>query len=233
MATTFHSFPLLPTELRIEIWSRARKNRSPAMIPLVLSDPGRWLGQPHIYTSPLRTPPLLHACHESRNLFLDHYSLCFEKNIRYRHLMSESLDIWAEEPPVHVCKDLRERSNHGIPVRCCFLDFPGSEIVVSDYGPWYDIGVPGSKGHDGSEQRNFWDAGQDLVFLTSMPGVPASLKDHGIGLTDQRQEADDWWERCDLNFKGVKNLAMNHNIFCQRRDKGSVWWEGLESEFLW
>jgi hypothetical protein len=66
--TTFHSFPLLPPEIRQQIWSYALS------ISFVLI---KWNPTLRRFTSTNRPPPLLSTNHESRSFGLKHYTLSF------------------------------------------------------------------------------------------------------------------------------------------------------------
>jgi hypothetical protein len=68
--TTFHSFPLLPLELRIQIWEDALHSTIPNRV-LTVRKVGRTT-QP-VYLSPNPPPALMHACHESRKYASYHY----------------------------------------------------------------------------------------------------------------------------------------------------------------
>lgn len=61
--TTFHLFPLLPLELRIQIWEVAPHSTVPNRV-LTVRKVGR-VTKP-VYLCPNPPPALMHACHESR-----------------------------------------------------------------------------------------------------------------------------------------------------------------------
>lgn len=63
---TFFAFQLLPTELRIAIWEFCAP---PRRVLQKDNRSGRW----HVLPSDTATPPLLHACHESRGVWIKRY----------------------------------------------------------------------------------------------------------------------------------------------------------------
>lgn len=63
---TFHSFMLLPTELRIAIWEFYTP---PLRVLQKDDDSGRW----QVLPSATTVPPLLHACRESRSIWMRRY----------------------------------------------------------------------------------------------------------------------------------------------------------------
>ncbi|KAG0645382.1 hypothetical protein D0Z07_8863 [Hyphodiscus hymeniophilus] len=88
--TSFPCFPSLPTELRLKIWSSLYTLTPPALIPFYLCKSDldylrlkrkACHDYPHIFASRMkRVPPILHACRESREIGLQHYSLGFDIN---------------------------------------------------------------------------------------------------------------------------------------------------------
>ncbi|PMD39214.1 hypothetical protein L207DRAFT_513697 [Hyaloscypha variabilis F] len=85
--SVFHPFPLLPTELRLKIWSFYHQSTPPKKLRFSYRNsdtrqPARVLEgcfSSHGHSSPRNDiPTILHICHESRNFGLDYYSVGFE-----------------------------------------------------------------------------------------------------------------------------------------------------------
>jgi hypothetical protein len=70
--TTFHPFPLLPLELRIQIWTDAFHS---IVLNRVLTIRKRRTHD--AYSSPTPPPALINTCRESRKYTGDHYQKCF------------------------------------------------------------------------------------------------------------------------------------------------------------
>jgi len=87
--TKFSSFRKLPTELRLKIWGYAIpatrivkvvKNENPSKITIFQDPDGMHSGRcSRSYVILSVTPAVLHICHESRVLALQHYALAFHK----------------------------------------------------------------------------------------------------------------------------------------------------------
>ncbi|KAH6668993.1 hypothetical protein B0J14DRAFT_154579 [Halenospora varia] len=85
--TTFHPFPNLPTELRLKIYSLTLSLAPPLLLPLHLCKSDldylrlkrpACQNYPHFFSRSLPAPPLLHVCHESREVALSRYSVGFD-----------------------------------------------------------------------------------------------------------------------------------------------------------
>lgn len=71
MTTTFHPFPRLPLELRIQIWASAFDDDRVVKV--------RWAYSSGIYWSPTPAPAVTRACHESRKYCSYEQSFIFQK----------------------------------------------------------------------------------------------------------------------------------------------------------
>ncbi|KAH8671822.1 hypothetical protein BGZ60DRAFT_405993 [Tricladium varicosporioides] len=85
--TSFNFFPMLPTELRLKIYALHLSSTPPLLLPLHLCKSDldylrlkrpACQNYPHFFSRSLPAPPLLHVCHESREVALSWYSVGFD-----------------------------------------------------------------------------------------------------------------------------------------------------------
>jgi hypothetical protein len=102
---TFHGFPKLPKELRLDIWDLAAFiPRSIVLTERPFSFPG-WYRSPEsdeclpYYISSPTAPPILHTCYESRVQALRYYKREFEVNEAWTSSNNQSSSLIRSSPP--------------------------------------------------------------------------------------------------------------------------------------
>ncbi|KAI0400700.1 hypothetical protein F4802DRAFT_471624 [Xylaria palmicola] len=98
--TTFHLFPRLPTELRLQIWALAAEG--PRMLHVRVENRHVWTSETTleyatVYSSPTPPPAVLHACWESRQ------AAPYERSFFSSPLIAEARYIWVNFRQDMIC----------------------------------------------------------------------------------------------------------------------------------
>src|SRR6187402_1867975 len=83
---TFHPFPRLPKEIRIEIWKLHLVTMPPRTLTVLSYPPARWTHELQHFFSPDPVPPLLHVSQEARMEALPFYTKAFSNGLSPRYI---------------------------------------------------------------------------------------------------------------------------------------------------
>ncbi|KAK3503204.1 hypothetical protein B0T13DRAFT_456718 [Neurospora crassa] len=116
--TTFHPFPLLPFELRLQIWESSIHPRTVSLrVGTIWCPYNRDATYSLLSSSTTAAPALLHTCHESREVGLKAYTQAFSE------WDTDRVNVWRyPEPPR--------------PARYLWVNF---DLDMVDIGGWFGI----------------------------------------------------------------------------------------------
>jgi len=128
---TFTNFASLPPEIRCQIWKHALPSPRVIHIKGITRDLNE--GK-QCYADSIDHPILLHACHESRAIALEHYRCAFELHLRHPVYFDPSQDVLLMQNE-NVLNNFFERSKGPITSEVTTVKLIAIDLVRLDFRP--------------------------------------------------------------------------------------------------